>query len=295
MLVLVIGKNGQVGSSLQALAANDAQAEVKDLEFEFVARDTVDLANAGSAAAKIIDLEPDVVINAAAYTAVDNAESEPELAARVNTEAPGEIADACAQVGSALIHYSTDYVFDGSASKPYREMDTPSPLGVYGRTKLEGEKQVAAKLDRHLIVRTSWVYDADGKNFLNTMLRLAGEHPELRVVADQMGGPTYADDLALASVQLVQAVLAREERDDDAPWGVYHASGQGVVSWHGFASKIFELSGIDIPVNPITTADYPTPAPRPAYSVLDNSRMERLGVSMPGWEDALARCLAAKA
>ncbi len=292
MLTLVIGKNGQVGSSLQALAANSS--DLADFEFEFAARDSVDLSVAGSAAARITDLEPDIVINAAAYTAVDKAESEPDLAARVNAEAPGEIADACAEVGAALLHYSTDYVFDGSASTPYREMDTPSPLGVYGRTKLEGEKQVAAKLDRHLVVRTSWVYDADGKNFLNTMLRLAGEHPELRVVADQQGGPTFADDLAAASVGLMRSVLAREERDDDAPWGVYHASGQGVVSWHGFASKIFELSGIEIPVHPITTADYPTPAPRPAYSVLDNSRMERLGVSMPDWEDALKRCLAAK-
>jgi len=291
MLILVTGKNGQVGSSLQALA----KGPLADThEFEFVGRDEVDLAEPGSAAARINDLEPDIVINAAAYTAVDKAESEPDVAARVNADASGEIADACAATGAALLHYSTDYVFDGTATTPYREMDTPSPLGVYGRTKLEGEKQVAAKLDRHIVVRTSWVYDADGKNFLNTMLRLAGEHPELRVVGDQIGGPTLADDLAASSVALMEAVLAREERDDDAPWGVYHASGQGKTSWHGFASKIFELSEIDIPVHAITTADYPTPAPRPAYSVLDNGRMERMGVTMAPWEDALARCIAAK-
>lgn len=278
--VLVFGANGQVGSALSN----------KRSSVTAFGRDQVDLATSGAAAQAILDLKPDFVINAAAYTAVDKAESEPQLAELINSKAPEEMAAACQQINSCMIHYSTDYVFDGNGSRPYREDDRTDPLGVYGRTKLDGERGVIKNLDRHLILRTAWVYDSTGKNFVNTMLRLGldPERKELTVVADQRGTPTFANDLASATLQIVDRISDR----GDVEWGVFHVTGSGETTWHGFAEKIFELTETAVKAVPITTADYPTPAPRPAYSVLDNDRLRRVfDIQMPQWQDALCRCL----
>jgi len=271
--IIVFGGRGQVGSALQAARPQSITA---------LGRDQVDLTDPAAISTAIETIKPVCVINAAAYTAVDKAETEPEVAELVNTRAPLEMARACERTGAYLVHYSTDYVFDGTATRPYREQDPTGPLGVYGKTKLAGEQAVVSNLEQHIILRTAWVYDQNGSNFVNTMLRLGRdpERSELSVVADQRGSPTYAPDLA-------QADGATEE-----PWGIYHATGAGETTWHGFAESIFEMADIDIQVNPITTAEYPTPAPRPAYSVLDNDRLRAVfDVALPQWPDALSRCL----
>lgn len=283
--ILVIGQTGQLGSAFSGIGAVDDSHK-----WHFAPRATLDLSQTDTVRDFVTEAKADVVINTAAYTAVDKAESEPELAQAINARAPEAMAHACAQNHALLVHYSTDYVFDGSASEPYRETDAVAPLGVYGRTKLAGEQAIQTTHDRHLILRTSWVYDAFGKNFVNTMLRLAGERDELGVVADQHGCPTYAPDLAAASMTLIEKVLAKGNDAQDM-YGVYHISGAGQTSWHGFASRIFEIAGKDTTVNAITTADFPTPAPRPAWSVMDNARLNGEGVRMPDWEVALERCL----
>jgi len=277
----VFGAQGQVGSALSAERPDAITA---------LGRQQVDLANSDAIASVIDELKPTVVINAAAYTAVDKAEDEPELAALINSKAPHEMALACQRNNACLIHYSTDYVFDGQGTRPYQEQDPTGPLGVYGKTKLEGELAVSNALERHIILRTAWVYDRDGANFVNTMLRL-GRDPdrsELSVVADQHGSPTYAPDLARATLAIVDSIGEYA----GSPWGVYHATGAGETTWHGFAEKIFEISKTDIVAKPITTAEYPTPAPRPAYSVLDNARLQTaFNIALPQWSDALVRCL----
>jgi len=279
--IIVFGGRGQVGSALQAARPQTITA---------LGRDQVDLTDPAAISTVIEKIKPACVINAAAYTAVDKAETEPEVAELVNTRAPLEMARACERTGACLIHYSTDYVFDGTASRPYREQDQTGPLGVYGKTKLAGEQAVMDNLQRHIILRTAWVYDQNGSNFVNTMLRL-GRDPdrrELSVVADQRGSPTYAPDLARATLDIVDRLDGATEN----PWGIYHATGAGETTWHGFAESIFEMADIEIQVNPITTAEYPTPAPRPAYSVLDNERLRMIfDVALPQWPDALSRCL----
>lgn len=288
--IVVFGAGGQVGSALVSQRPESITA---------LTRKQVDLADPEKAADTIRQLKPDFVINAAAYTAVDKAETDEVLAATINTDAPAQMAIACNEIGASLIHYSTDYVFDGKAERPYRENDTTGPLGVYGETKLAGELAVLDNLDRHVILRTAWVYDRAGSNFVNTMLRLGSdpERSELSVVADQRGSPTFANDLAHATLDIVDQIHSglRKTNSDDAdesPWGVFHATGSGETTWHGFAQKIFELSNTDIRLKAITTAQFPTPAPRPAYSVLDNDRLHRVyGIRLPQWLDALERCL----
>jgi len=280
--ILIFGRVGQVGSALAELLPDKYQAR-------FLDQPDIDLTVPGDVRQPILEYQPAIVINAAAYTAVDKAESEPELAQLINATAPGLMASVCEEIGAAFVHYSTDYVFDGTAGQPYSEEAAVAPGSVYGRTKLAGERAVAAATDRHVILRTAWLYSHVGHNFLKTMLRLAQSSQSVRVVADQTGSPTYAWDLARVTLSIVEALVGG--RDDG--YGLYHATNAGVTTWHGFASRIFQLAGCDeIQVDPITTDQYPTPAPRPAYSVLCCDRLEQVyGLTLPHWEDAAARCI----
>jgi len=282
MRILVIGKNGQVGSHLERVLRyrHDVTA---------LGRAGADLTDDAGLESAIAGAGADVVINAAAYTAVDRAEQEPELAARINAHAPGVMARAAAAAGAWFVHYSTDYVFDGTARRPIDESAPTHPLGTYGATKLRGEQAVQAAGGRHLVLRTAWVYSLHGHNFLNTMLRLGGEGRALRVVDDQRGSPTYAGAIAAGTAQVLEG-LAPERS------GVYHMTCAGETSWYGFARRIFEIAGMpEVQVAPITTAEYPTPARRPAYSVLSNERLHAaFGVALPHWEDSLRACLAAR-
>lgn len=294
MKVLVFGKTGQVARSLATSLATSPAARQPALDsVELLDRGQADLAQPDSARRAVESRRPDIVINAAAYTAVDQAEREPDLAMTVNARAPAAMAEACARSGAWLVHYSTDYVFDGSAAEPYKEDDAVSPINVYGRTKLAGEEAVRDAHERHLILRTSWVYSNFGKNFLNTMLRLAGERDTLRIVADQIGGPTWAGAIAEATGRIVQQ-LATAQRDSDDLAGTYHMTCGGRASWYEFACRIFELSGQleRLRVEPIETHEFPTPAARPLFSVLSNDKLERtFGVRLDNWDDALRQCL----
>jgi dTDP-4-dehydrorhamnose reductase len=288
--ILLFGANGQLGSKLKSLLA--ARGTVRA-----VGHSELDLRDLPTLRALILDTKPALIVNAAAYTAVDAAESDAEQARLVNTEAPRVMAEVAREHNALFVHYSTDYVFDGTAHTPYTEDSLVNPLGVYGATKLAGEQAVAASGAAHLILRTAWLYSNRGKNFLNTMLRLAAERNELRVVNDQTGAPTYADLVADASVQILDGMFSsgvvRVER-----CGLYHLTCQGTTTWWGFAQRIIELAGFAerVRVLPITTADYPTPAKRPAYSVLSNAKLERVfGVRLQHWEEGLKRCLAERA
>jgi dTDP-4-dehydrorhamnose reductase len=246
-------------------------------------RDGLDLADHGSIRARTREVRPSVIVNAAAYTAVDRAEGEPDLASAINATAPGILAEEAKRLGALLVHYSTDYVFDGSKPDPYVEDDVPNPLSVYGRTKLEGERAIQASGCRHLILRTSWVYAARGRNFLLTMLRLAAERPELQVVNDQYGAPTWARDIAAATARLLA----------DPPTGLFHLVAGGSTTWHGFATEIVRQTGATAIVRAIGTADYPMAARRPANSVLDATKLRMAtGVAIPPWEERLRACLA---
>jgi dTDP-4-dehydrorhamnose reductase len=238
-------------------------------------------------------MTPDVIVNAAAYTAVDRAESEPELARAINAIAPGVLAEEAARLDAVLVHYSTDYVFDGAKPAPYVESDPPSPLSVYGRTKLEGERAIGASGCRHLTLRTSWVYGARRQNFLLTMLRLAGERRSLRIVDDQIGAPTWCREIAQATASL----LARPELAARSADGLYHLTAAGATSWFGFARAIFESPEMArLRVTPpaleaIPASAYPVAARRPANSRLDCGRLVRAGIRLAPWDAALGRCL----
>ena len=282
--ILLIGSSGQLGRELQnTLASHDIIA---------VARPTIDLAQPDSLRQLVKEIKAQVIINAAAYTAVDKAESEPELATAINATAPGILGEAAQQLEAFLIHISTDYVFNGHQSHPYQEKDTTNPLNVYGKTKLAGEQAVRHSCDRHLIIRTAWVYGSGGNNFVKTMLRLGAEREEVRVVADQIGSPTWARDLAIA-LALVIPHLSPEIA------GTYHYTNSGVASWYDFAIAIFEeAQHLGFPlkvqrVSALATADYPTAAQRPAYSVLACEKISKvLGTSRPYWRFSLRQMLA---
>jgi dTDP-4-dehydrorhamnose reductase len=285
--ILLFGKRGQVGWELERTLAPLGTVLA-------VGRAEADLTDGGKLAGLVADVRPSLIINAAAYTAVDRAESEPELARQINAVAPGVLAAAADKAGAWLIHFSTDYVFDGTRRRPYVETDLPNPLGVYGRTKLAGEQAVQAAVQRHLIFRLSWVYALRGHNFLLTMQRLAREHAELRVVNDQFGAPTWSRVIAEAVTAVAQRLLAGEA-SGDLP-GIYHLACAGQTSWHGFASRIVERMPASArrarAVIPIATTEYPTPAQRPAWSVLDCSKLQRtFGIQLPDWEAALQRAL----
>ena len=275
MRILLTGRNGQVGWELERALAPLGEVIALD-------RARLDLSDAAAIRHVARETEPAVIVNAAGYTAVDRAESEPALAASINSVAPGILAEEARWCGALLVHYSTDYVFDGEKGAPYREEDAPHPLSVYGRTKLEGERAIQASGCRHLILRTGWVYASRGSNFLLTALRLVRERKELSIVGDQTGSPTAARDIAVATA----AILARGA----APTGIYHLSAAGEASWYDFAREILARTGQkEMPLRRITTAEYPAAAQRPRYSVLSNEKIRRAaGISLPDWRQSLA-------
>ena len=286
MKLLVTGREGQLARSLAERAAAHENVTVAT-----IARPELDLARpeaAGEALARAIEREePDTVVSAAAYTAVDRAEEEPELARLVNAEAPGRLAAACARAGVPIVHISTDYVFDGTLDRPYREDDPVAPLGVYGRTKEEGERRVREANPDHVVLRTAWVTSPFGTNFVRTMLRLAQTRDRLSVVADQHGCPTSALDIADAIVAIVRRRLSEGEREGDT----VHVANRGETTWAGLARHVFDrsrtLGGPFAAVDSISTSQYPTPARRPPNSRLDCSRLEEAyGVLMPSWGEA---------
>ncbi len=284
--VLVTGADGQVGTELSA------ESGAHGLSVTALSRSLLDITDADAIAGAIAAHKPDIVINAAAYTAVDKTESEPELANAVNARGPGLLAAACHGAGIPLFHISTDYVFDGSATRAWREDDPVNPLGVYGRSKAEGEASVRRATQRHIILRTAWIFSAQGSNFVKTMLRLAGERDRLSVVDDQSGNPTSATDIARVLLQLAATCIDQVRAGEAPPWGTYHFCNAGVTSWCGFARAIMEGSsrrgGPSVPVTPITTAEYPTPAKRPANSALDCDKLKTaFGIEPRPWEFAL--------
>jgi dTDP-4-dehydrorhamnose reductase len=283
MRVLQFGAGGQMAMETIARAARHG------MTLTALSREQADLADPAAIAAIVREADADLVINAAAYTAVDKAESERDLAFVVNGEAPGAMARACAARGIPLVHVSTDYVFNGTGARPWREDDPVAPVNAYGASKLAGERAIAASGARAAILRTSWVFSAHGANFVKTMLRLS-DRPQLKVVDDQFGRPTFAGDLAEAAL----TVGARLARDGEAETGVFHFAGDGAVSWCDFARAIFaERGGAGPQVLAIPTRDYPTPAARPANSVLDCSRLERtFGIVPRSWRDGLRETLA---
>jgi len=278
--ILVTGSNGQLGSEIKAIAAAYPQ-------FDFIFLSKEDLAIHHSESVKNIFAlhHPQYLINCAAYTAVDKAETEKELAFQINAEATGVLAAVCKEYNTLFVHVSTDYVFDGAATSPYTEDAPTNPQSVYGATKLEGEKLATQFNPDSIIIRTAWVYSAFGKNFVKTMMKLMSERDELNVVSDQVGSPTYAADLAVAIMHIIT----------ESNWqgGIYNYSNEGIISWYDFAVAIKEACGYHCKVNPITTSQYPTPAKRPAWSVLDKSKIQQtFGIHPPQWKDSLLTCIA---
>ncbi|MBA2930572.1 dTDP-4-dehydrorhamnose reductase [Pseudomonas sp. CCUG 57209] len=286
MKILITGQHGQVSQALQAPLQGLGELMV-------LGSNQLDLAIPDQIREQIRAHRPDLIINAAAHTAVDQAESEPDAAFAINAIAPGILAQEAKALGIPLIHYSTDYVFDGSKPAPYTEADTPNPLSVYGQSKLAGEQAIAAAGGQYLILRTSWVYSNQGKNFLLTMQRLLQEKPQMRIVADQIGAPTWAGTIAGSTRALIERWLAGEAGE----WGIYHLTAQGETSWFGFAQAIGEHLHADgkacAELEAIPSSAYPTPAKRPLNSRLDCSRLQQQWhVSQPHWQDALRECLA---
>ena len=287
--ILLTGARGQVGWELRRTLG--CLGEVVALDSK-----ALNLADVAAIRQKVREIAPTVIVNPAAYTAVDKAEHEAELARAVNAEAPGVLAEEAERLGALLVHYSTDYVFNGSGTTPWREDDACDPLNVYGATKLAGERAIQATGCRHLIFRTSWVYGARGGNFLLTMRRLMRERPELKIVADQTGAPTWCRDLAEATAQVLSQINAPASGSDQhaEPWGVYHMTSAGETSWHGFAQAIQTLDGTDASarLTPIPGSEYPTPARRPLNSRLNNDKLEQtFGLRLQDWRTALALCL----
>jgi dTDP-4-dehydrorhamnose reductase len=288
MRLLIAGAQGQLARAMIELAPSAA-----DVTAFAVGRPALDLTAPASVLSALADFKPDVIVNAAAYTAVDKAESEPDAAMALNVDGPRRLAEAAERMGAVLIHVSTDYVYDGTKATPYVEDDPTAPLGAYGRSKLAGEDAVRSAVRRHVILRTAWVHSPFGGNFVKTMLRLAGERPEVRVVDDQIGSPTYAPHLAEAILAIARIAVEEPERP---VWGTYHAAGTGYVSWCGLAREVMRVSaargGPSANVVPITTADYPTPAKRPANSRLECSKLsETFGVTLPDWQIGVSDCV----
>lgn len=284
--ILVTGKNGQVGWELQRTLAPLGQVIALDAE-------DMDLSDADAIRRKVREIAPHIIVNPAAHTAVDKAESEPGLAMAINGTAAGVLAEEAQQLDALLIHYSTDYVFDGTKASPYVESDTPNPQSVYGRTKLAGEQAIQAVGGKHLILRTSWVYGVHGGNFVKTILRLVKERSELRIVADQYGAPTWARLLAESTAQ----IIAGYSEDKS---GVYHLTPSGRTNWHQFAEEIVRLAreyddvlkDKSLTIHPIATHEYPVPAKRPANSSLSTEKVRTsFGLELPRWEDDLAECV----
>ncbi|MDT9547253.1 MAG: dTDP-4-dehydrorhamnose reductase [Chlorobium sp.] len=282
MNILVTGSNGQLGSELQELSRS-----ISDHSFFFYDLPELDITDSEAVMSAVAECRPSVIINAAAYTAVDKAERDPESAFRVNRNGAGVLAAACRDAGALLLHVSTDYVFDGSQPRPYRESDPPSPSSVYGRSKFQGEGLIGEIDPSHIIVRTSWLYSSHGSNFVKTMLRLGAEKKELQVVFDQTGTPTSAVDLAGALME-----IAWRHDPSHHYRQTYHYSNEGTASWYDFAYAVMELSGLECSVHPVDSSSYPQEAPRPSYSVLDKGAIKRdWGIRIPYWRHSLATML----
>lgn len=279
--VLICGANGQLGNECRVLAP-----EFPEMDFRFTDIDELNICDEQAVVDFLRQEQPDVLLNCAAYTAVDKAETDQENAYRVNRDAAGYLSRACNEMGSFFIHVSTDYVFDGEGKAPYREEDPPCPVSAYGKSKYEGELEVMKSAGNAVIIRTSWLYSSFGGNFVKTMLRLAKEKGEVRVVNDQQGSPTNASDLARAILTVVPEFRKKT--------GVhlYHFANTGVTTWYHFARAIFEMAGIPCVVHPVTTAEYPTPTRRPKYSVMDTRKFSgEFNYFIPDWKNALERCL----
>lgn len=287
MKVLVTGANGQVGWELSNRGLQ------KGFDILALDRAALDITDKAAVRREIKRHRVSLVVNGAAYTGVDRAESEPELAFAVNRDGPAYLATACSEAGIPLVHISTDYVFDGEKKDPYHETDPISPLSIYGKSKAAGEIAVKERLVQHLILRTSWIYGVHGHNFVKTMLRLGREQEAIQVVTDQYGCPTYAADLAATILR----IAARFFQGEELAWGIYHYCGKGVTNWYGFAKAIFDLARKHIQlkvkqIEPTTTAEYPTPAKRPANSVLDCSLLEKeFDIRPQPWSKSLARMI----
>ena len=282
MVVLVTGASGQLGQAIQSIASH-----YSEVQFIFASSRDLDISNSEKVAAFFEKHTIDFCINAAAYTAVDKSETEVERAEAINVLGSKYLAQVCQKHGATLIHISTDFVFDGTATKPYLETDVTAPLGVYGQTKLDGEKEVQAHCEKHIIIRTSWVYSQFGNNFMKTMLRLAQDRTELNVVADQTGTPTHAVDLADVILRIIASII---QHPSSNIFGIYNFSNEGECSWYEFAQEIFKQNKVSIKINPIPTEAYPTPAQRPKYSVLDKSKIKTtFGIAIKNWQEALAQ------
>ena len=288
MVVLVTGANGQLGQSLQFIAPN-----YTELYFVFCSSSDLDISNAENCQEVFLKIKPNYCINAAAYTAVDKAESEPEKAHLINVIGAKNIAEVCKKHDTILLHVSTDFVFDGNASKPYTEDEIPNPTGVYGQTKLDGEKAIQTTFGRYFIIRTSWVYSQFGNNFMKTMLRLASERDSISVVNDQIGTPTNAVNLADVLIKIICHTERSRSALSNIPhptpnFGIYNFSNEGQCSWYDFAKEIFEINNIKIDLKPIPSTSFPTPAKRPKYSVLDKTKIKRtFGFEIKNWEESL--------
>jgi dTDP-4-dehydrorhamnose reductase len=287
--ILLTGSRGQVGWEL--MRSLSSLGEVVALDSS-----QLDLTDVAAIRRTVAEIRPRIIVNPAAHTAVDKAEGESERAYALNATAPGVLAEEADKLGALLVHYSTDYVFDGSGEQARVESDATGPLNVYGASKLAGEQAIQAHCRRHLIFRTSWVYGARGANFLLTMRRLMRERPELKIVADQMGAPTWCRSIADATAQILAQVDSRfAGADKPEPWGVYHMTNGGETSWHGFAQAILEQDAPESPARllPIPSSGYPTPAKRPLNSRLNNDKLERVfRVRLPDWQQALRLCMA---
>ena len=280
MVVLVTGASGQLGQAIQFIAKNHSE-----IKFVFCSSSDLDISNKENCQTVFQKTKPDFCINAAAYTAVDKAESERDKAELINVLGSKNIAEVCNNFDVKLIHVSTDFVFDGSNNKPYTETQITNPKGVYGQTKLDGEKAIQQVFSKYYIIRTSWVYSQFGNNFMKTMLRLASERTALSVVNDQIGTPTNAVDLAEA---LVQIILSANQQPTTDNYGIYNFSNEGECSWYDFAKKIFEINNVSIDLSAIPTEQFPTPAQRPKYSVLDKSKIKTtFGITIKTWEESL--------
>lgn len=282
MVVLVTGANGQLGQAIQFISGNYPQ-----IDFVFCSSSDLDITIKENCQEVFAKYKPNFCINAAAYTAVDKAESEFEKANLINVVGAKNLAEVCKETNATLLHVSTDFVFDGSNTKPYTEEDIPNPTGVYGQTKLDGEMAIQETLEQHFIIRTSWVYSQFANNFMKTMLRLASERDTLSVVNDQIGTPTNAVDLAEALIAILTKTYNLPPTTHHL-FGIYNFSNEGQCSWYDFAAKIFEINKISINLVPIPSTSFPTPAKRPAYSVLDKSKIKTaFGIDIKGWEESL--------
>jgi dTDP-4-dehydrorhamnose reductase len=283
MKILITGANGQLGSELRKLSANDCS-----VQYVFTDYQELDITDSNAVKAFFAEQKPDFLINCAAYTAVDNAESDYEKALKLNANAVANLVEACKIYDTVLLHISTDYVFDGKNPKPYLENDITNPLSAYGKTKLYGE-QNALLYSKSIIIRTSWLYSSFGNNFVKTMLRLGSQREKLKVVADQIGSPTYAEDLASAILKIVETI---NKNAAQAKFGIYQFSNNGQCSWCDFAKEIMQVGGKNCAIEPISTSEYPTPAHRPQFSLLSKEKIKTdYHVSVPDWKTSLRKCL----